>query len=189
MKKLTKKIVALALAVTTIASGIAISPAQKADAAAKSYNCYLMFASSDWKCVNMKENVANTSIKNKKGKQKVTVTLTRAKAQGDGSAKATAAKDATVFCVDIKEILKDHKVKNLKISGVTVKCDGKKVKIKQSKLIQGQLEPKENEDPNKYRLEIYNVYGKGTKSDPPAKATAFKWSKSISVSFTLNIKK
>ncbi len=187
MRKTIKRLVSLVLA-TAIVAGGAMTNAAKADAAS-SYNCFLMFASTDWKCNNMKENVACTKVKNKKGTAKYTVTLTKAKAQGEDEkiGSASASKGATVFCVDIKNILKDHKVKKLKISNVVIKCDGKKVKINQKKLAQGQLEP--SGDPNKYRLEIFNTYGEGgTANDPCAKPTAFKWKKSISVSFNLKIK-
>ena len=60
----------------------------------------------------------------------------------------------TVFTVDLKDILKTFKKKKVKISGVVVKADGKKVSCK---TCQGTFEPKKN--PNNYRLSIYNVYG------------------------------
>lgn len=185
MKKTFKRVVSLVLAAAVAASGI--TAPKKAEAASK-YNCYLMWASADWKCQNMQKNVANTSVKNKKGSANYTVTLTRAKAQGehDGD-KATASKEACVFCVDIEGILKDYKEKNVKISNVVVKCDGKVVKTDFKKMAQGALE--KNSSPEKYRLEIYNIYGEGgTKDHPCAKPTAFKWKKSISVSFKLTLK-
>lgn len=185
MNKTFKRMVSLVLTAAVVASGI--TAPKKAEAASK-YNCFLMWASSDWKSQNMKENVANTSVKNKKGSANYTVTLTRDKAQGESStAKPTDSKGATVLCVDIKGILKDYKAKNVKISNVVVKCDGKVVKTNFKKMAQGALE--KEKDPNKYRLEIYNVYGDGgTKNHPCAKPTAFKWKKSISVSFTLTLK-
>lgn len=183
--KIVKKVVSVALTMVVAGSTIIGNTAS----AAKSYNCFLMFADSTWGCQNMKENIANTSVKNKKGTAKYTVTLKKAQATSDGkNAKAKDAKDAAVLCVDIKGILKDHKAKNIKISNVVVKCDGKVVKTAFNKMAQGQLEPKA--DPDKYRLEIYNQYGEGgTSKHPCAKLTAFKWKKSISVSFSLNIKK
>ncbi|RKI41507.1 hypothetical protein D7V86_09135 [bacterium D16-51] len=183
--KIVKKVAAVALAMAVAGSAIVGNTAS----AAKSYNCFLMFADSTWGCQNMKENVANTSVKNKKGTAKYTVTLKKAQATSDGKkAKAKDAKDAAVFCVDIKGILKDHKAKDIKISNVVVKCDGKVVKTAFNKMAQGQLESKQ--DPGKYRLEIYNQYGEGgTSKHPCAKLTAFKWKKSISVTFSLNIKK
>lgn len=196
MRKITKKLVALTLATATIASSIAATPSQNASAAAKKYDTYLVFANSKWTCVSMDDesnnvkNKAKTTVKNKKGTKNYTVTLKRAQAvnQDDKTKKATAAEDANVFCVDIKGILKDHAVKDIKMSNVVVKCDGKKVKFKMNKTAQGQLE--KTSDPDKYRLEIYNVYGDGgTKNHPCAKPTKFKWKKSISVSFNLKIKK
>lgn len=187
MKKMGKRVISLMLSAAVLVSGVMVSGA-KASAASK-YNCYLMFASTDWKCQNMKETVANTSIKNKKGSANYTVTLKRSEAQGDSDGvKATASKGATVLCVDIKDILKDYKAKKVKISNVVIKCDGKVVKTNQKKMAQGVLE--EGTDPNKYRLEIYNSYGEGgTANHPCAKPTAFKWKKSISVSFKLTLKK
>ncbi|MDD7403723.1 MAG: hypothetical protein SO170_08840 [Butyribacter sp.] len=190
MNKITKKIIAVALTIATVATSVAAVPSQSASAKAKNYNCYLMFANKKWSCVNMNEKVANTKVKNKKGKKTYTVTLKRSKCTNENKkgSKAEKAKDAQVLCVDIKDILLDHKAKNIKISNVVVKCDGKKVKVKQSKMAQGKLEP--YSDPDKYRLEIYNEYGEGgTKKHPCAKLTKFKWSKKISVTFTLNIKK
>lgn len=194
MRKLTKKLVAMTLATATIASSIAVAPAQSASAA-KSYKTYLMYADSKWACVNMdaddlpaaqKKMLAKTTVKNKKGTKTYTVTLKRAKAwKQPGYGKAAAAKECSVFCVDIKDILKDYSVKKLKISNVTVTLDGKKVKAKNYD--QGQLEVKS--DPDKYRLELYNVYGDGSTSDHPDLAKKYKWKKSISVSFSLKIKK
>lgn len=187
MRRLTKNVLAVALTIATVGSSVAAVPAQ---AKAKSYNTYLMFADKNWTCVNMDNNKGNIKVANKKGLKTYTVTLKRSECinQKKKGAKATVAAEACVFCIDIKDILKDHKAKNIKISNVKVKCDGKAVKIKESKTAQGQLEAKS--DANKYRLEIYNQYGEGnTASHPCAKVTAFKWSKSISVTFTLNIKK
>lgn len=188
MRKTFKKAVALT-AMTAVLLGSIGATGGKAQAKAKSYKSFLMFADSAWSCQNMDEKATSIKIKNKKGTAKYTVSLKRSQAQGENAeGKAKAAKDAAVFCVDIKDILKDHKAKDIKISKVTVKCDGKVVKTKFKNMAQGALEPKQ--DPNKYRLEIYNTYGEGgTKNHPCAKPTAFKWKKSISVSFSLKIKK
>lgn len=190
MRKLTKKLLAVTVTTATLLSGFAIAPTQKADAKAKNYNAYLMFANKKFSCVNMNEKVASTKIANKKGSKKYTLTLKRSKCVNNNkkTEKATVATEAQVFCVDIKDILKDHNVKNVKISNVVIKCDGKKVKFKMAKTAQGQLE--KASDPDKYRLEIYNEWGEGgTKNHPCAKPAAFKWKKNISVSFKLTIKK
>ena len=132
MRKLTKKLLAVTLTTATLLSGFAIAPTQKADAKAKNYNAYLMFANKKFSCVNMNEKVASTKIANKKGSKKYTLTLKRNKCVNNNkkTEKATVATEAQVFCVDIKDILKDHNVKNVKISNVVIKCDGKKVKFK-----------------------------------------------------------
>ena len=77
MRKLTKKLLAVTLTTATLLSGFAIAPTQKADAKAKNYNAYLMFANKKFSCVNMNEKVASTKIANKKGSKKYTLTLKR----------------------------------------------------------------------------------------------------------------
>ncbi len=186
MRKAFKRVVSLVLATAIVAGGV-MTDTKKADAA-KTYNCYLMWMSDDFKCKNMESTIANTKIKNKKGTAKYTVTLKMSQAQGEFEGdKPKASKGAKVFCIDIQDILKDYNVKKVKISNVVIKCDGKVVKINQKKLVQGALEPEG--DPDKYRLEIFNEWGEGgTKNNPCAKPKAFKWKKSISVSFNLKLK-
>ena len=54
------------------------------------------------------------------------------------------------------------------------------IRIKRSKVLQGELE-----DNGNYRIEIYNEYGAGTASDSPIDLSAFNPESSIEVTFTL----
>lgn len=76
------------------------------------------------------------------------------------------------------------------VSGVSVKCDGKTVSGMKA-VAAGQLEKKE--DPNKYRISIYNRVGNKQNGDktagyPASYGKKFKFKKSISVTFKLTIK-
>lgn len=76
------------------------------------------------------------------------------------------------------------------VSGVSVKCDGKTVSGMKA-VATGQLEKKE--DPNKYRISIYNRVGNKQNGDktagyPASYGKKFKFKKSISVTFKLTIK-
>ena len=111
-------------------------------------------------------------VKITKGK-KATITLTlknNSKKKIDG---------ATVFTVDLENILKSFK--NVKISGVSVKADGKK---KSAKVFQGKFEPKTK--PNNYRLSIFNKWGNnGDSSAKSNKSKNYGFKKTLSVTFTV----
>lgn len=81
MRKAFKRVVSLVLATAIVAGGV-MTDTKKADAA-KTYNCYLMWMSDDFKCKNMESTIANTKVKNKKGTAKYTVTLKMSQAQGE----------------------------------------------------------------------------------------------------------
>lgn len=183
--RIAKRAIALALTLT-VASTSAVVPVKKADAA-KTYNTYLMYTDSTWEVQNFNKKVGNIKVKNKKGKQSYTVTLKKSQCtKSDLKAKATGKiKATTVFCIDFENMIKDYKPKKVKISNVVIKRDGKTVKIKSSKLLQGWIENKTSKN---YRLEIYNEYGDSKKS-PCAKNTAFNFKKQLSVSFDITMKK
>ena len=86
MRKLTKKLLAVTLTTATLLSGFAIAPTQKADAKAKNYNAYLMFANKKFSCVNMNEKVASTkktSVEEKIWSTMQTRTATSAATEGN----------------------------------------------------------------------------------------------------------
>lgn len=193
MKNSWKKLVSVVLTLAVIVSAVSVSSVKKADAAAKSYTAYLMFTDKDWTVQNFEKSIGNTTVK---GSGTYTVTLTKKaltaafKKNGQGWATGVKCGNAIVFNVDVVDICKDYKPSKIKISNVKIKVDGKDVKINSKKLNQGNIE----DDGNNYRLEIYNIYGdtakngKGDGSDAAdacAKGSAFKFKKSLSVTFSI----
>lgn len=180
MNKMLKKAISVVMAAAVAIGGIATTGA-KAEAKG-SYNAYLMYADSNWNWDggNNKETVANTKIQGKKGSKTYTVTLNNSKSKNQ---------PAQVFVIDIKGILKNYSAKDIKISGVTVKCDGKKVSGMKA-VACGAWEP--TEDSEKYRISIYNAVGDNgdkTANYGASYGKKFKFKKSISVTFTVTLKK
>lgn len=188
MKNSWKKVVSVVLTLAVIIGAVSFSSVKSTDAAAKSYTAYLMFADKDWTVQNFDNKVGKTTVK---GSGTYTVTLTKKelskifKKNGEGGwATGVKCQDAIVFNVDVVDICKDIKPNKIKISNVKIKVDGKDVKINSKKLLQGNIE----DDGNNYRLEIFNIYGDSAKDGEKnacAKGSAFKWKKSISVTFTI----
>lgn len=122
------------------------------------------------------------SVKLTKGKKStINITLTKPKQFKDGKKTKKTGKisEAVVFTVDLVDVLKSFK--KVKISNVSVKCDGKKAKFK---VVQGSFEKNKADSKNNYRLSLYNTYGQnGDTSKSKNKATAFKFNKKIQVSF------
>lgn len=186
MKKVLKRSLSLVLALAMLVTGMAVT-ADKAQAKAKKYTAFIMYADSTWKVQAGMEDGKYTgakTIKNKKGTQKVSLTLNRS----DLDNADLDIEDTTVFCVDIVDLMKDYKPSKVKIKNVVVKVDGKKVPVKAAKLKTGYIEKEHQSEGNyKYRLEIYNEYG-DTKANPPAASKKFAFKKSISVSFKITLK-
>ncbi|MCH5268282.1 MAG: hypothetical protein J1E62_08065 [Lachnospiraceae bacterium] len=178
---LAKKVMAVTLAAAVAVGSIAAAPAKSVSAAkkakTKSYTVSALYAGNGWAWVAGDGKTApkvSKKVKITKGKKtKVSLTIKNTK-----NKKITAAQ---VFTVDVEGILKDYKKKNVKISGLTVKADGKK---KSAKIVQGQFEPKTK--PNNYRLSIYNAVGTdGDNSKSKNKAKNFAFKKKLTVSFTI----
>lgn len=184
MRKSIKRVLSVALAATVAVSGVAYTGTKAS--AASSYKAVMGYADTNWNWDGGNDSSKDTnktavSVKNKKGTATYTVTLKNKKSKNQ---------PAQVFYVDIKDILKDHSAKKIKISGVSVKCDGKTVSGMKA-VATGQLEKKE--DPNKYRISIYNRVGNKQNGDKTAGYSAsygkkFKFKKSISVTFKVTIK-
>ena len=191
LSKLTKKGVSVALALSMVVAGTA-GMTQKASAA-KKFKTYVMFSDDKWK-VTANMNTAKgeydspKTIKAKKGTQNVSMTLTKSKLKTGAKEKTSKA---SVFCVDIENAMKTYKPSQIKISNVKIAVDGKAIKVKANKLKQGYLEADQKN--NKYRLEIFNVYGKGQtaakKANYPVDPNKLKFKKSLKVSFKLTFKK
>ena len=191
LSKLTKKGVSVALALSMVVAGTA-GMTQKASAA-KKFKTYVMFSDDKWK-VTANMNTAKgeydspKTIKAKKGTQNVSMTLTKSKLKTGAKEKTSKA---SVFCVDIENAMKTYKPSQIKISNVKIAVDGKAIKVKANKLKQGYLEADQKN--NKYRLEIFNVYGKGQtaakKANYPVDPNKLKFKKTLKVSFKITFKK
>ena len=182
-----KKAVAILMTTAVVVSGASVANSTTASAAkkkSKTYKVQTFFAGVQGKktCYwiagdgtgssNGKVYMKNVKITQGK-KTKVSITV-----KNPTKTKISAA---TVFTVDLINILKDYKKSKVKISGVTVKADGKKKSVKYKT---GSFEPKTK--PNNYRLSLYNNWGTdgdNTKSINKPKNFAFK--KTLSVSFTV----
>lgn len=122
------------------------------------------------------------TVKLTKGKKtKIKITLTKpAKFKGK---KVGKIQEAVVFTVDLLDVLKSFK--KVKVSGVSVKCDGKKAKGKPAI---GSFEKNKPDSKNNWRLSFYNSWGNanyGDNSKSKNKASAFKYNKKVQISFTV----
>ena len=189
-----KKGLALVLTMAVAVGGVAIAPS-KASAAKKSKSATVkvrtLYAA---KCdadscawlYGTDSSASAQSIKSyklTKGK-KTTINYTLSKPSKFNGKKVGKVSEAVVFTVDLMDVLKSFKKVN--ISGVTVKCDGKKAKFK---VVQGSFEKNKADSKDNYRISFYNTYGnQGDNSKSVNKASAFKFNKNIQVSFTVTPK-
>lgn len=172
----SKKIVSVTLAATLVA-GVAATPVSKAEAASASIpvSAYFYSADGEWVASPDGSNGSKKVITTKKFEsgKKVNVTLTIKKNK-------KAVTGAGVFVIDTKGILKTFK--KVKYSGITVKCDGKKVSGIKYK--QGYFEKKEGTD--SWRLSFFNQWGsQGDNTGSNGTAKKYKFKKSMTVSFTI----
>ncbi len=184
LKKAMSILLATAVVVTGTAAGGTAASAAKKKAKSKTYRVQTFFAGVQGKnaCYwvagdgtsKNKGKVYAKNVKITKGKKtKVTITI-----KNPTKKKITAG---TVFTVDLINILKDYKKNKIKISGVTVKADGKK---KKAKAFTGCFEPKTK--PGNYRVSVFNKWGTdGDNSGKVNKAKNFAFKKNISISFTV----
>ena len=121
MKKISKRIIAGFLALVMV-FGVVLSGQMTVQAKGRSkYKAYIDYADRSYSCCS---SLAKTYIKNKKGKANYTITLKRSQC-GGGNTKGPI-KNTGSISIYIDNILKDHKMKNINITNVVVKCDGKK---------------------------------------------------------------
>lgn len=73
--------------------------------------------------------------------------------------------------------------KKVKCSGITVKADGKKVKVK--KVYQGSFEKNKPASKNNWRLSFYNKWGNQGDNSKTNNAKAFAFKKKLTISFTV----
>lgn len=181
ISSIAKKSIALVMTAAVALGAVVASPSK---AEAKSYKAVLGYSDVNWDWDGGNDsdkdpNKTAISIQGKKGSKTYTITLKNKKSKGA---------DCHVLYIDIKDLLK--KFKKVKVSGVSVKVDGKKVSGMKA-VSTGALE--KNKDKNKFRISIYNAVGSkamGDKTSSYGKAYGkkFAFKKSISVTFTLNLK-
>lgn len=185
MKRAAKKLAVWTMALVVLVSfgmpGQAVTAANAKKAKSK-YKAYLAYEGNGVMHYEFNDG-GKVSIKNKKGKAKYTITM-KLDQCGDYRSeedKTKKVKDTSLLELWINDIASDHKEKDIKISNIVVKCDGKKVKLNSKKIKQGFITGEDGE--KRYWV---NIFGYGAKT---AKASAFNWNDEITVSFTVNIKK
>lgn len=188
MRKLTKKVIAIALTVATVGSSIAVAPTQDAQAKSSKVTARAYFAGDTkagnctWIAGDGKTAKAVTkSVSLTKGK-KTNVTLTIKNPGTSNGKKISKINAATVFTVDLVNVLSSYK--KVKCSNIVVKADGKKVSVK--KVFQGSFEKNKADSKNNWRLSFYNQWGnQGDNSAKTNKAKSFAFKKNLTVSFTV----
>ena len=123
---------------------------------------------------------SSKTVKLTQGKKtKVSITLSKpSKFNGKAVGKI---QEAVVFTVDLMSVLKTFK--KVKVSGVSVKCDGKKVKCTPAI---GSFEKNKADSKDNWRISFYNTYGQnGDNSKSKNKASVFKYNKKLQISFTV----
>lgn len=185
MNRMLKKAVSLVVAAAVVVSGVAAT-GTKASAKTKTYTAKLMYCGEDWNNSSMDDSiksVGTTKVTGKKGSKTYTCTIKKSQLMNNKG----AIKYAKVFCVDLQDMLKDYKVSDIKISGVKVTVDGKAVSgVKGYK--SGNFEPGNKH----YRLSLYNEVGTdgdNTRNLKSKYGKKFAFKKSLSISFTVTLKK
>lgn len=195
-----KKGLALVLTMAVAVGGVAISPSQasaaKKKAKAKSITvitllaadcdadgCAWLYGEYDGSSSVKPSALKSQTIKLTKGK-KTSVTISLPKPAKFNKKKVGKVKEAVVFTVDMKAILKSFK--KVKVSNVVVKCDGKKVKCKP---VIGSFEKNKPDSKDNWRISFYNKWGRnGDNSKDVNKASKFKFKKNITVTFNVTAK-
>ncbi|MDE6567443.1 MAG: leucine-rich repeat protein [Lachnospiraceae bacterium] len=91
-----------------------------------------------------------------------------------------------VFCVDVVGLNAAATASGnaIALKDISIKLDGVDFPVDKTKVITGDLENNGN-----YRVEIYNVWGKGTASNPPIDLAKFKYNTSLEVKASLEVVK
>lgn len=185
MRTMFKKAVSVVLATAVVVSGASVANGTQASAAKKSktYKARVYFAAvqgkkdCEWLYGDGKTAKSLTkNVKITKGKKtNVSITIK--------NTTKTKVDAATVFTIDLLNLLKDYKAKKVKVSGLTVKADGKK---KPAKLVAGCFEPRKNNGKYNYRVSVYNKWGTdGDNSIQVNKAKNYAFKNQLTVSFTV----
>lgn len=198
ISSVAKKAMAVTLAMAVAMGAVTAVPAKDASAAKKAKakkvvaRVYFAGTTKDADCVWVKGDgkaapLLTKTLSLKKGK-KTSVSFTIAKpASHVVSGKKVKIKKmtgATVLTVDLVNILKSFK--KVKVSGATVKADGKKVKIK--KVYIGSFEKNKPKEKNNWRISFYNKWGNMGDNSKTNNPKAFAFKKNLTISFTVTPK-
>lgn len=190
ISSVAKKGVALVMTMALAVGAVAVAPSEASAAKKKSANIKVrtLYAaktkteSCAW--LYGTDNTASAqsikTVKLTKGK-KTNVSITLSKPAKFKGKKVGKIQEAVVFTVDLMDVLKTFK--KVKVSGVSVKCDGKKAKCKPAI---GSFEKNKKDSKDNWRISFYNTYGQnGDNSKSKNKASAFKYNKKVQISFTV----
>lgn len=188
ISKATKKTMSIAMAMAVAVTSITAVPANTASAKSNKVTARAYFAGDTkagnctWIAGDGKTAKAVTkTVTLSKGK-KTTVTLTIKNPGKSNGKKISKIKAATVFTVDLVNVLSSYK--KVKCSNISVKADGKAVKVK--KVFQGSFEKNKPDSKNNWRLSFYNQWGnQGDNSAKTNKAKSFAFKKNLTVTFTV----
>ena len=185
-----KKGMALVMTMALAVGVVAVAPSEASAAKKKSANITVrtLYAAKtkDESCAWLYGTDSSASaqslktVKLTKGK-KTKVSITLSKPAKFNKKNVGQIQEAVVFTVDLKDVLKTFK--KVKVSGVTVKCDGKKVKCKPAI---GSFEKNKADSKDNWRISFFNTYGQnGDNSKSKNKASAFKYNKKVQINFTV----
>lgn len=177
MRKQFKKVLSMVLSaamVLTLGSGLQLKTADAADTltVAGEFPAHLIGGADNWKTTTM-------GAINFDGADTKKVDL-----KYEGSYDASTD-DNCVFCIDFAGLSAAITTANaIELVDISMKLDGVAFPIDKSKVITGDIE-----DNGKFRMEIFNKWGKGTADNPPIDKSKFKFNQSLDVSATLKIVK
>lgn len=198
ISSVAKKAMAVTLSMAVAMGAVAATPAKDASAAKKAKSkkvvarVYFAGTTKDADCVWVKGDGSTApkltkTLNLKKGKKtKVSFTIAKPASHkvGKKTVKIKKMTGATVLTVDLVDILKTFK--KVKISGATVKADGKKVKIK--KVYTGSFEKNKPNAKNNWRVSFFNKWGNMGDNSKTNNAKAFAFKKNLTISFTVTPK-
>lgn len=177
MKKQTKKILSMFLAVAMVLGLTGNIQGTKAgaaeDAADNSVKARVSYACSDWSVSYWGGIATGDAIVTDNGTYTV-------KFENPDKTKEL---DFLVFCVDLENLnAKVTDYEKVAVKDVKLTLDGKEVAIDQSKLQFGNIE----EDNDNWRIEIYNAYGKTAADSPIAGIEDLTWMDTMEITFTID---
>lgn len=197
ISSVAKKAMAVALSMAVAMGTVAVAPAKDASAAkAKSKKVvarvYFAGTTKDADCVWVKgdgkeaPSMTKTLTLKKGKKTSVSFTINKPASHkvGGKNVKIKKMTGATVCTVDLVGILKSFK--KVKCSNISIKADGKKVKVK--KIYQGSFEKNKPTAKDNWRISFFNKWGNQGDNSKTNNSKAFAFKKNLTISFTVTPK-